>query len=217
MKLQLIAHIITFKLQRSILNLRSSIFDPRISIIVIILLTATACRQDMHDQPRYEPLEKSTFFKDGRASRPLIAGTVARGQLRIDDHLYKGKIGDSLVTTLPFPVTNEIIKRGQQRYNIYCAPCHDLSGTGQGMIVQRGFPTPPSLHIDRLRDAPVGHFYDVITNGFGIMYSYADRIKPKDRWAIVTYIRALQLSQNATLDDVPTMQKRQELLGKDNE
>jgi len=176
-------------------------------VIASCLIGITACRQDMHDQPRYEPLEKNAFFEDGRASRPFVEGTVARGQLRLDDHFYTGKVNDELVTTLPFTATKEILERGQQRYNIFCSPCHDQVGTGAGMIVQRGFRQPPSLHIDRLRQAPIGHFFDVMTNGFGTMYSYADRIAPKDRWAIVAYIRALQLSQNATLDDVPTAER----------
>lgn len=196
------------KFLSSTFDRRSSIFNPRSSIIVILcFLGVTACRQDMHDQPRYEPLERNAFFEDGRASRPLVEGTVARGQLRLDDHFYTGKVNGELVTTLPFAATKEVLERGQQRYNIFCSPCHDQIGTGKGMIVQRGFRQPPSLHIDRLRQAPAGHFFDVMTNGFGTMYSYADRIAPKDRWAIVAYIRALQLSQNATLEDVPAAER----------
>jgi len=174
---------------------------------ICLLLGATACRQDMHDQPRYEPLERNAFFEDGRASRPFVEGTVARGQLRLDDHFYTGKVNGELVTTLPFAATKEILERGQQRYNIFCSPCHDQIGNGTGMIVQRGFRQPPSFHIDRLRQASAGHFFDVMTNGFGTMYSYADRIAPKDRWAIAAYIRALQLSQNATLEDVPAAER----------
>lgn len=173
------------------------------------MLATTACRQDMHDQPRYEPLEASAFFKDGRASRPLIEGTVARGQLFIDEHLYKGKINGQDATSFPFAITPDKLERGRERYNIYCSPCHDKIGNGHGMIVQRGFRQPPSFHTERLREAPVGYFYDVITNGFGTMYSYADRVKPHDRWAIIAYLRALQLSQNATIADVPSeMQER---------
>lgn len=175
-------------------------------------LLAGACRQDMHDQPRYEPLEGSNFFQDGRASRPMVAGTVARGQLHLDEHLYTGKVGGEFVKTFPFAIDQKILKRGQERYNIYCTPCHDQLGTGQGMIVQRGFRPPPSFHIDRLRDAAPGYFFDVITNGFGAMYSYADRVSPQDRWAIIAYVRVLQLSQNATMDEVPAEQRRQ-LLG----
>jgi hypothetical protein len=157
----------------------------------------------MHDQPRYEPLEGSPFFADSRSARPFVEGTIARGQLRDDEHFFTGKLNGELANALPFPATLDVLKRGQERYNIFCTPCHDRVGTGQGMIVQRGFRRPPSFHIDRLREAPAGHFFDVITNGFGTMYSYADRIAPSDRWAIVAYIRALQLSQNATLSDVP--------------
>ncbi len=189
---------------------RSSPFALRFSRVILALcvIAATACRQDMHDQPRFEPLEGSTFFQDGRASRPLVEGTVARGQLHLDEHLYTGKVVGEFAKTFPFEISKEVLERGQQRYNIYCSPCHDKVGGGQGMIVQRGFRPPPSYHIDRLRDAPPGYFFDVITNGFGAMYSYSDRISPKDRWAIIAYIRVLQLSQNATIDDVPEEQRR---------
>lgn len=163
----------------------------------------------MHDQPRYEPLEASTFFKDGRASRPQVPGTVARGQLKIDGLLYSGKIAGKPVDAFPFPITKDILARGQERYNIFCAPCHARIGDGAGMIVQRGMRQPPSFHIQRLREAPAGYYFDVITNGFGAMYSYADRVAVNDRWAIVAYIRALQLSQNAALEDVPASQRQQ--------
>ncbi len=175
--------------------------------LIALCFVAAACRQDMHDQPRYEPLERSTFFNDGRSARPFVEGTVARGQLKTDEHFYTGKVNGELVNTLPFPATKEVLDRGHERYNIYCSPCHDRVGNGQGMIVQRGFRQPPSLHIDRLRQAPLGHFFDVMTNGFGTMYSYADRVAPQDRWAIVAYIRALQMSQNAALDDVPVEER----------
>jgi hypothetical protein len=171
--------------------------------MVVCLFLATACRQDMHDQPRYEPLEASTFFGDGRSARPLVPGTVARGQLHTDTHLYTGMVDGTLVDTLPFPLTPTLLERGQERYTIFCVPCHDRVGTGQGMVVRRGFRQPPSLHLDRLRQAPIGHFFDVMSNGFGAMASYAAQVPPRDRWAIAAYIRALQLSQHATLDDVP--------------
>jgi hypothetical protein len=163
----------------------------------------------MADQPRYGPLARSTFFEDGRAARPLEEGTVARGQLRNDQHLYTGKEGDKLVDTFPFAVTLERLVRGQERYNIYCSPCHDRVGTGQGMIVRRGYRAPESFHIDRLRQAPAGYFFDVMTNGFGVMPDYAQQVHPEDRWGIVAYIRALQLSQYATLADVPGDQRQQ--------
>jgi mono/diheme cytochrome c family protein len=161
------------------------------------------CRLDMHVQPKYLPLEPSDFFADGRSARQPVAGTVARGELRIDEHLYTGKVDGKDADTFPFPITANDILRGQERYNIYCSPCHDYTGSGRGMIVMRGFPAPPSFHIDRLRQAPVGHFFDVMTNGNGSMYSYASRVTPEDRWRITAYIRALQLSENAKIEDVP--------------
>lgn len=157
----------------------------------------------MHDQPRYKPLAASTFFPDGRSARPLPDGVVARSHLEADELLYTGRENGQLGTRFPFPITREILKRGQERYNIYCSPCHDRTGNGNGIIVQRGFRRPPSYHIDRLRNAPVGHFFDVITHGFGTMFDYSSRVSPRDRWAIIAYIRALQLSENATLADVP--------------
>jgi Cytochrome C oxidase, cbb3-type, subunit III len=175
----------------------------------LLLLTA-ACRQDMHDQPRYKPLARSAFFEDGRASRPLVEGTIARGQLHADTVFYTGKDGDDPVTKFPFPITPAVLARGQQRFNIYCSPCHGRIGTGLGMVVLRGLRRPPSYHTDRLRAAAVGYFYDVITNGFGAMPDYAAQIEPADRWAIVAYIRVLQRSENATLADVPP-ERRAEL------
>lgn len=172
-------------------------------ITLCLLVSLAACRQDMHDQPRYEPLEASAFFEDGRSARQPVTGTVARGQLQADTHFYTGRVNGEPVTTFPFQITQEVLKRGQERYNIFCSPCHDRVGNGEGMVVRRGFRRPPSFHIDRLREAPVGHFFDVITNGFGAMYDYAARIPPRDRWAIIAYIRALQFSQRATLADVP--------------
>jgi len=200
----------------------------------------TACRQDMQDQPRYEAYEKSDFFPDGEASRPLVQGTVARGYLREDAEFYTGKRANgtangqrqssgangqmasggangaadgqggqnaqydpTLVNAFPFPVTKDIVDRGEERYNIYCSMCHGRTGDGNGMVVQRGYRRPPSYHEERLRQAPVGHFFDVITNGWGSMPAYGWMIPPRDRWAIVAYIRALQLSRNATLNDVP--------------
>lgn len=162
-----------------------------------------ACRQDMHDQPRYEPLEASAFFADGRSARPQVPGTVARGELVLDEHLVTGKVAGQPATTFPFPVTREVLERGRERYGIFCAACHDGAGYGLGIVVERGMKQPPSLHVERLREAPPGYLFDVITVGFGAMYDLADRISPSDRWAIVAYVRALQLSQSATLADVP--------------
>jgi Cytochrome C oxidase, cbb3-type, subunit III len=176
----------------------------RFVMAMMLSATAVGCRRDMFHQPSSRPLEPSDFFQDNHmASRPVVAHTVARGHLEADEALYKGKIGTNLVETFPFPITREVLDRGRERFDIYCSPCHGRTGEGNGMIVQRGFPAPPSYHIDRLRQAPVGHFYDVITQGYGIMYSYASRVEPADRWAIAAYIRALQRSQDARLAEVP--------------
>jgi len=166
-------------------------------------LTLLGCRQDMHDQPKYKPLKASAFFEDGRDSRPLVPDTVAREHLDDDPLLYTGKTGNEPSTRFPFPVSQSVLARGQQRFNVYCSPCHDRTGSGNGMIVRRGYRKPPSFHIDRLRGMPVGYFFDVITHGFGVMPDYAAQIPVEDRWAIVAYVRALQLSQHATLADVP--------------
>lgn len=169
----------------------------------------TACRQDMHDAPRYDALEKSDFFADRRASRPLIDGTVARGHLRASDAYYTGKENGQPIATLPAGLTLDkaLIERGQDRFNVYCAPCHSQTGEGDGMVVRRGYKQPPSLHDPRLRNMQLGYFYDVVTRGFGQMPDYAAQIQPRDRWAVAVYIRALQLSQNATVDDVPADQR----------
>jgi len=172
-----------------------------------LIVVTSACRQDMHDQPKYVPLRESTFFNDARSARPLVEGTVARGQLRDDPLLYTGKVDGTLATVLPFAVTDRVVARGRQRFDIFCSPCHGRTGQGDGMIVRRGYRHPPSFHQDRLRDAPVGHFFDVITNGFGAMPDYAAQIRPADRWAIVAYVRALQLSTHATIADVPTAER----------
>jgi hypothetical protein len=168
-----------------------------------VALLLFGCRLDMHVQPKYLPYEPTDFFGDGRSERQPVPGTVARGQLRLDELMFTGRENGVVMDKFPFPITKADLDRGRERYNVYCTPCHDYSGTGRGMIVQRGFPQPPSYHIQRLRDAPAGHFYEVITNGFGAMYSYAARVEPADRWRIAAYIRVLQLSRNATIQDVP--------------
>jgi len=174
----------------------------------VLAVFLCGCRQDMHDQPKYKTLAASTFFPDGKSARPVIPGTVARGQLRTDDAFYRGRTGDAAVTALPVPISRQLLERGRQRFDIFCAPCHGRLGDGAGMVVQRGFRPPPSLHIDRLREAPVGHFFDVVSNGFGAMPGYASRIPAADRWAIIAYVRALQLSQNARLEDVGADQRK---------
>lgn len=160
------------------------------------------CRQDMHDQAKYEAFERNDFFDDQRASRPPLPGTVARGQLAEDAAFYRGEAAGALVATAPIAMDQALLARGRERYDIYCSPCHDRVGTGNGMIVERGYKQPPSLHEQRLRDAPDGYLFQAITNGFGVMPSYAPQIAVRDRWAIVAYIRALQLSQAATATDL---------------
>jgi mono/diheme cytochrome c family protein len=167
------------------------------------LVVVSACRQDMHDAPRYDPLEASTVLPNGSSAQPLVAGTVARGFLDEDSLLYTGKVDGAVSPDFPFPITKADLDRGQQRFNIYCSPCHGRTGQGNGMVVQRGYRQPPSYHIDRLRQAPAGYFFDVITNGFGAMPDYRAQVPVEDRWRIVAYIRALQLSESATAADIP--------------
>jgi mono/diheme cytochrome c family protein len=161
----------------------------------------------MQDQPKFIPLRESTFYEDQRSARPLVPGTVARGQLHEDTLMYTGKVGGMDSTVFPFPIDDRIMARGQERFNIYCSPCHGRTGQGDGMVVRRGYRHPPTYHQDRLREAPVGHFFDVMTNGFGVMPDYAVQINVEDRWAIVAYIRALQLSEHAALADVPPAER----------
>jgi mono/diheme cytochrome c family protein len=236
---------------------------PLAAAIFVSLIFAFGCRQDMHDQPKYEPHEPSAFFEDGRASRPLVEGTVPRGELKDDSLLYTGRLaggagnqgaatsstggglsgsgqgagltagegasggstvnpranlvpqatqvrgiagegqtGAGFADAFPFPITAEVMDRGQERFNIYCAICHDRTGSGNGMIVRRGYRRPPPLSEERLVKAPAGYFFDVITNGFGSMPSYSEQIPVRDRWAIVAYVRALQMSQRAPLADL---------------
>ena len=170
-------------------------------------LVLSGCRQDMHDQPKYVPLRESTFFTDLRSARPLVEGTVARGHLHDDELLYVGKVNGQDATVFPFRVDAAVMARGQERFNIFCAPCHGRTGQGDGMVVLRGYRRPPSFHQDRLRTEPVGHFVDVITNGFGAMPDYAAQIRAEDRWAVVAYLRALQLGEHATLADVPVAER----------
>ena len=175
--------------------------------VLSTILLLSACRLDMHVQPRQNPLSRSDFYADQRSERPPVEGTVARGQLHDDTYFYTGKAGSSPGDSMPLPVTKEVLERGRERYNIYCAPCHSRVGDGNGFIPSRGFARkPPSFHDQRLEKSPLGYFYDVITNGFGIMPDYASQIPPQDRWTIVAYIRALQLSQDATRADVPSGQ-----------
>jgi len=178
--------------------------SAQVALIILAIMVTSACRLDMHVQPRYNPLAKSDFFADQRAARPLVEGTVARGDERADAYFYTGKIGNNPGEYMPFPVTKEVLERGRERYNVYCSPCHSRLGDGNGFVPTRGFSRkPPSYHIERLQKAPLGYFFDVMTNGFGIMLDYSAQISPHDRWCIAAYIRALQLSQNAAAADVP--------------
>jgi mono/diheme cytochrome c family protein len=157
----------------------------------------------MHDQPKYKYLRPTEFFPDGRSARPLLENTVARGHLDEDTVFYTGMVNGQPTTEFPIEITRQVIDRGQERFNIYCSPCHGQLGNGLGMIVQRGFKQPPSYHIDRLRQVGVGHFFDVMTNGYGAMWKYSPQIEPRDRWAIAAYIRVLQASQNTNINDLP--------------
>jgi mono/diheme cytochrome c family protein len=157
----------------------------------------------MHDAPRYDPLEASVVFPKGSSAQPLVEGTVARGQLHEDALLYTGKNGNAPADVFPFAITRDDLDRGQERFNIYCSPCHGRTGEGNGMVVQRGYRQAASYHIDRLRAMPVGYFFDVMSNGFGAMPDYRAQIPVEDRWRIVAYIKALQLSHHATAADVP--------------
>jgi mono/diheme cytochrome c family protein len=242
--------------------------QPRGLRVVVSFLTIVwclfpmACSQQMSNQPKYEPLEPSSFFDNTTSARPLVEGTVPRGSLREDTLLYTGrsdggrsgspgvasgqlpagpnsgvepsqgttlpprssppmpaaplpggKMGPGYAITFPFLISPEVLDRGQERFNIHCSPCHDRLGTGNGMVVQRGYRRPPSFHTERLRQAPVGYFFDVITNGFGAMPDYSAQVVPSDRWAVIAYIRALQSSQNMTLEDVPAEERSKLLSG----
>ena len=185
---------------------------PLLTAVAAVLLTfSSGCelRQAMYDQEKYEPLEASSFFADGQTFRPQVGGTVARGELNLDEHFYQGKVNGQLTTTLPVAADRALLERGRERYDISCSPCHDKTGSGNGMIVKRGLKQPPSFHQQRLRDIQVGHFFDVMTNGYGVMYSYASRVPVQDRWAIAAYIKLLQRSQNLELDQLPAEDQRQ--------
>lgn len=205
---------------------RSPASAARLAAALLGLALAGGCRQAMYDQPKYKPLAASAQFTNGTSARLLEPGTIARGHLAADELLETGSLNGDLADQFPFPIDQDALRRGQERYTIYCAPCHGERGDGRGMIVQRGFPQPPPFYgrhassptgmaptYADLREAPVGHFFDVITNGHGVMYSYASRVDVADRWKIAAYIRALQLSQYATADDLravpnPTAEER---------
>jgi cbb3-type cytochrome c oxidase subunit III len=177
-------------------------------ILALALVGSGACRQRMADQPAYRPLEYSDFWGDDRSARPTVPGTVARGHLEEDEIYFAGRRGAEFAPRIPLRVDRKALERGRERYDIFCAPCHDRLGEGLGMVVRRGYPRPPSLHQERLRDAQPGYLFDVITRGFGRQASLAAQIPVADRWAIVAYVRALQLSQHAPLAAVPPEERR---------
>ena len=176
--------------------------------LALTLLFAAGCRRDMYDQPKYDAYDPTTFFKDGSSSRQQIDGTVARGDLQADALYYKGKVDDKDANLLPFAADREVLELGRERYLIYCSPCHGRTGDGRGMVVRRGFSPPPTFHSEYLKQKPVGHIYNVITHGYGAMYSYAARIPVRDRWAITAYIRAMQYSRDASLDDLTADERK---------
>lgn len=173
------------------------------------LLVLSGCRQDMHNQPKYVPYRSSEFFQDGLSERQQIVHTVARGELHEDDYLYTGKVGTKDGDRFPFPITQAIMERGRERYDIYCSPCHSRVGDGNGMIVKRGYRQAANFHDQKYASQTVGHYYDVISHGFGAMPDYGAQIEPPDRWAIAAYIRALQYARNGTRSDVPADQRGQ--------
>ncbi len=187
---------------------------PLLTCICCLLAFLTGCekaRQDMYDQPRFKPFERSELFADGNSARPLPDNSVPYSNGPFSG-TSSGRMGTENIDediaalnarAIPYPITMQLLRRGQNRYAIYCLPCHSPAGDGDGLVARRGFPHPPSYHIERLRQAPDRHFFDVISKGYGIMYPYADRVSPPDRWAIVAYIRALQLSQNAQVKNLP--------------
>ncbi len=175
----------------------------RVDCAWVLLALLLGCRNEMHDQPKRKAFQSSGFFADRAAARPLEPGTIARGQLRTNLVFFAGLKGTNLVEEIPVKLTHDMLERGRERFEIYCAVCHGSGGDGNGMIVQRGFPAPPSFHIERLREAPIGHFYRVITFGYGVMFPYASRVIPEDRWAIAAYIRALQLSTSFPEAELP--------------
>lgn len=180
-----------------------------ITMAAVTLLLAGACRRDMQDQPKYKPLGASRFFADGRDARPTPAGTIARDELDYDDAFHTGQQNGAFLDVIPVPVDGKLLRRGRDRYDIYCSPCHGRTGDGNGMVAQRGVKIPADLHTDRLRSVPPGYIYQVIKNGYGAMGDYGDQVPVDDRWAVVAYVKALQLSRDATVNDVPADERGQ--------
>ena len=176
--------------------------DRRAAVLAAAILLLSGCDQAMSKQPKRTPFQDSSFFADGRSSRVPVAGTIPQGGLRLDDHFHRGLSGGEFASHFPSAVTEETLRRGHERYDIFCSPCHDRTGSGRGMIVQRGYRPPPSFHLDRLRQAPPGYLFDVVTRGLGAMPGYSEQIPAADRWAIIAYLRALQLSRLGSVDDL---------------
>ena len=187
------------------MKLRAAMFG----FSVALLLNASGCHQDMYDQKKYVTLSPSEFYHDGQSARPRIEGTVVHRDHSDDGVISTGRINGKPVEVFPFAVTESMIRRGQERFNIFCSPCHGRTGDGRGMVVERGFPQPPSYFTDSVRARPVGHFVNVIANGFGRMYSYGDRVEPRDRWAITAYIRVLQASRAASITELTNSERVQ--------
>jgi mono/diheme cytochrome c family protein len=183
--------------------MRLSVRRAGVVASAVALALAAGCRQDMHNQPKFVPQRGTDFYADGRSARPQVANTVARTQLHENAYFYTGMVNGKEGEALPFPATLEVLERGQERFNVYCTPCHSRVGNGAGMIVERGYHVAGNLHTARLEAAPLGHFFNVMTNGYGAMPEYSAQVSVEDRWAIAAYIRALQLSQHATQADVP--------------
>jgi mono/diheme cytochrome c family protein len=174
----------------------------------LLALASAGCRQDMHDAPRYDPLEASSYLPKGSSAQPLVPGTVPRGHLDDNEALIEGKTGGKLIDAPPMTMTRADLDRGQERFDVYCSPCHGRTGEGNGMVVQRGYKQAANYHVERLRQMPIGYFYDVMTNGFGAMPDYRTQIPVDDRWRIAAYVRVLQVSHSATTADVPADQLR---------
>ncbi len=178
-----------------------------VAMLALFVLLGTSCRQDMHDQPKYKPLGANRFFVDGRDARPIPAGTIARDELDDDDSFHSGEAGGAFLDSIPLKVDSKLLNRGRERFDIYCSPCHGRTGDGNGMVAQRGVKIPANFQTERLREVPPGYIYQVIKNGYGAMGDYGDQVPVNDRWAIVAYVRALQLSRDASLNDVPADQR----------
>ncbi len=172
------------------------------ALTALAAVLLSGCRQDMQDQPRYKPLQRSNFFQDGRSARPILGGTIARGHLQRNPAFFLGAVNGQFVAAPPLPVDAALLARGRDRYGIYCSPCHSPAGDGRGMVALRGFRYPPSFHSDRLRGVPDGYIYAVIANGYGAMSNYAYQLEPRDRWAVTEYVRVLQFSRNAQAADL---------------